>query len=252
MNFLRLSFFTALFTTFSVYAQDYTPIKIDLEGYVDDRKLEMLEKTVPVVVEPKKDDKKEEPKKDDSSRRRPVPTADTTKTNETPAVNKPIRKVPLNFKTKESNPMMMYMIIGGAVLLLIIVVVVVVMLKKKAKAKAAALSEDAYDPDVSLADKIDAHEQAVAAETTENQQAVVSTPPADNNYQSTAQNMADQFAKETAVDENGQNASGLIIDEDKYFAGGESFIDEDFSDFDGPHDGMASKQPGSPSLPPGA
>jgi len=260
MNFLRLSFLAALLTSFSLSAQDYDSIKIDLEGYVDDRKLEMVKSVDPVVESKKEEPKKVEPKKEENTtgrrpgRRTTPETNNNTQTKTPPVVNnKPIRKVDLNrFRTKKKDPMMMYLIIGGSVLLLIIIIVAIVVLKKK-KAKAhAALVAEATESDVTLSEKIEAHEQAVAAETTENSQPVVSSPPADANYHSTAQDMADQFAKETAVNEKGQNASGIIIDEDKYFAGGDSFVDEDFSDFDGPHDGMAppQQQSDSPSLPP--
>ena len=254
MNFLRLSFLAALFTSFSIFAQDYGPIKIDLEGYVDDRKLEMVKKEEP-VKEPVKVVKKEEPKEQDGPRRRrTAPKTNGSETATDPVVaKKPIKKVDLNrFKTKKADPMMMYLIIGGSVLLLIVIVVVIMVVKKKKAQARAALIAEATESDVSLSEKIDAHEEAVAAETTENSQPVVSSPPVDSNYHSTAQDMADQFAKETAVDDKGQNASGLIIDEDKYFSGGDSFVDEDFSDFDGPHDGAApADQTESPNLPPG-
>ena len=235
MNFLRLSFLAALFTSFSLFAQDYGPIKIDLEGYLDDRNLEMVKKEEPVTEPVKKVEKVEPKEQDGPRRRRTASTTDESKTGTTDPVvsKKPIKKVDLNrFRTKKADPMMMYLIIGGSVLLLIIIVVVIVIVKKKKAQTKAALVAEATDSDVSLSEKIDAHEEAVAAETTENSQAVVSSPPVDSNYQSTAQDMADQFAKETAVDDKGQNASGLIIDEDKYFSGSESFVDEDFSDFD--------------------
>ena len=255
MNFLRLSFLAALFTSFSLFAQDYGPIKIDLEGYLDDRNLEMVKKEEPVTEPVKKVEKVEPKEQDGPRRRRTASTTDESKTGTTDPVvsKKPIKKVDLNrFRTKKADPMMMYLIIGGSVLLLIIIVVVIVIVKKKKAQTKAALVAEATDSDVSLSEKIDAHEEAVAAETTENSQAVVSSPPVDSNYQSTAQDMADQFAKETAVDDKGQNASGLIIDEDKYFSGSESFVDEDFSDFDSPHDGAPpAEQTESPSLPPG-
>ena len=263
MNFLRLFFLTACFSALSIAAQDYGPVKIDLDGYVDDRKQELVKpENEPVKEEPKKEEtKKEEPKADDNPRRRrtaanseaSTPAVGNTSPSTEPA--KPIKKVSLsNFKTKKKDPMMMYIIIGSVVLLLVGIIVLVVVLKKK---KQAALSRrPERDDSVSLADKIEAHEQAVAAETTEGQQPV-SAPPSpveDSGISAASQQMADQFAAETAVDERGMNQSGLIIDEDKYFGDGASFVDEDFSDLDGPHDGMAppaAPPADSPNLPPG-
>ncbi|MCM8541366.1 MAG: hypothetical protein NE328_13930 [Lentisphaeraceae bacterium] len=259
MNFLRLFFLTACLAAISVLAQDKGPIKIDLEGYINDRNNEMASPQVPVKEEPKKEEvKKEEPKKEEggSRRRRTTATEESTSTTPVAPINKgPIKKIDLNkFKTEKADPMMMYIIIGGAVLLIVIIVVLIVVLKKK---KAANARKSSYtDDSVTLADKIEAHEQAVAAETTENEAPVVPYAEGEEHHTPTnSEEMAEQFARETALNEKGQNASGIIIDEDKYFDGGGSFVDEDFSDLDGPHDGQESaepsSQPDSPNLPPG-
>ena len=258
MNFLRLFFLTACIATISVVAQDLGPIKVDLEGYIDDSKNELLTAEEPVKEEPKKEEvKPEEAKKVEGGPRRRRTTASSEKTEKVPTPvateKKPITKVDLNsFKTQKDDPMMMYMIIGGAVLLLIIIIVVVVMLKKKAANKRKSRSTE--DDNISLSEKIEAHEEAVAAETTEDQQPVV-TPYAEGEEHltpTTTKEMADQFARETALNEKGQNSSGIIIDEDKYFGGGNNFVDEDFSDMDGPHDGAPPADPGeAPNLPPG-
>ena len=260
MNFLRLFFLTACFAALSVAAQDFGPVKVDLEGYIDDSKNELLTPEEPKKEEPKKEEvKKEEPKKEEGTTRRRRTAASTDESSTTtPAVKKEIKKIDLNsFKTQKSDPTMMYMIIGGSVLLLVIIIVVVVMLKKKAAAARSSKYTD--DVDVSLAEKIEAQEQAAAAETTEGQQPVspTATPAVpfaegeEHSTPTTSQEMADQFARETALNEKGQNASGIIIDEDKYFEGAGSFVDEDFSDLDGPHDGMPPAEPtDSPNLPP--
>ena len=261
MNFLRLFFLTACFTALQVSAQDKGPIDIDLKGYINDRANEMIAPQVPVKKEePKQEDtKKEEPKEEESSSRRrrtAASTDDAEATAKTPVKNVdkgPIQKVDLSkFKTNKEDPMMMYIIIGGAVLLLVIIVAVVLVMKKKKSS--GPKSSSAADSSVTLAEKIEAHEQAVAAETTEDQQPVVPYADGEEHHTpTTTEEMAEQFARETALNEKGQNASGIIIDEDKYFAGADNFVDEDFSDFDGPHDGMppAAPSPQSPNLPPG-
>ena len=260
MNFLRLFFLTACFTALPVLAQDKGPITIDLEGYINDRLNETVGPQVPVKEEPKKEEvKKEEPKKEEEtgSRRRRTVSSETSESTNRPvtAVNTgPIQKIDLNkFRTKKDDPMMMYIMIGGGILFVVIIVVLVMVLKKK---KAANTRQSKYSDDrVSLADKLDAHEQAVAAETTEDTQPVVPFAEGEEHHTpTTTEEMAEQFARETALNEKGQNASGIIIDEDKYFDGGGSFVDEDFSDLDGPHEGVppvASSQPESPNLPPG-
>ena len=251
MMFLRTLVFLIILTAFSVNAQDFGPVKVDLEGYIDDRKGEMIEIEAPVKEEPKKEEvKKEEPEKEENTTRRRV----VAETN-TDEPKQPVRKVSLdNFSTKsKSSSMTLYIIIGGAVVLLLIVVIAIVMMKKKKSAMAPRKRavQPTGNTQVSLGDKINAHEQAVAAETTEDAQPVMTqSHAAQREVESAAQDMADQFAKETAIDERGQNASGLIIDEDKYFEGTGQFVDEDFSDLDGPHGIQTGPGQNSPQLPP--
>lgn len=253
MIFLRPLVLLLILTAFSVNAQDFGPVKIDLEGYIDDRKGEMIEVEAPVKEVPKEEVvKKVEPEKEETTTRRRV----VAETNTDTGPKEPIRKVSLdNFSTKsQSSSMTLYIIIGGAVVLLVIVVLAIVMLKKKKASMAPrkrAVSATG-NTNVSLGDKINAHEQAVAAETTEDAQPVMNQlNAAQREVESAAQDMADQFAKETAIDERGQNASGLIIDEDKYFEGTDQFVDEDFSDLDGPHGIQNAPGQNTPQLPPG-
>ena len=252
MIFLRPLVFLLILTAFSVNAQDFGPVKVDLEGYIDDRKGEMIEIEAPVKEEPKKEVKPVEPKKEENTTKRRV----VVETNTDTEPKQPIRKVSLdNFSTKsKSSSMTLYIIIGGGVVLLLVIVVAIVMMKKKKSSMAP--KKRAVQPtgntQVSLGDKIHAHEQAVAAETTEDDQPVMTqSHAAQREVESAAQDMADQFAKETAIDDRGQNASGLIIDEDKYFEGTGQFVDEDFSDLDGPHGIQTGPGQNSPQLPPG-
>ena len=255
MSFLRPLFLTIFIAAFSLGAQDSGPVKVDLEGYIDDRKGEVIKSAEPVKEEPKKEVKKEEPKKETAgTRRRPVSTNNTSPSKNTPSnteTRKPVQKVSLdNFSTKSNDSsMMLYIIIGGVVVVAGIVVAVIIMKKKKSPVSKRRVPVNKTN--VSLGEKISAHEQAVAAETTEDAQPVMHSA-SQTQVETAAQDMADQFAKETALNEYGQNASGLIIDEDKYFAGGPSFVDEDFSDLDGPHDAAVPHNPDSPSLPPGS
>ncbi|MCH2206158.1 MAG: hypothetical protein MK132_09855 [Lentisphaerales bacterium] len=231
--FKELSFFVLIVLSVAVNAQDYGPVKVDLDGYINDRAGEFHKSTVveqkgeeKKVVEAVKPKEKVDPVEARKARRRIVAPTDS-----------PVRKttIPLNSnltfggaKSTESN---LYLYIGVGVAALVIIIVAFVVLAKAGKKKRMAQQNQMLDDTVSLADKIDANEQALMAETNF-ESALVQTPPVsapEPTMSEGAQEMADKFARETKVDERGRNPSGLIIDEDKYFQSGVSnFVDEDF------------------------
>jgi len=205
MSVLRFSFLLFFFTYFSLVGQDYGPVKMNLDGYVDDRAgvevKKAVEPTVTKTVIKPKDVKK-------ASRTTKKSSSTTTK------------KGPVKDFVPEANISgagaqgggMLYIIIAAVVV--IVIVVVLVALKKKSSKKIVPSA-----PVKSLSEKIAATQAVPAEPASVLERTHVSTPQED---------MQKKFAREVSIDERGRNPSGIIIDEDKYFtAGAGEFVDED-------------------------
>ena len=220
-----------LFLVVKVNAQDYGPVNVDLEGYINDRAGEFhkssnvdetskkVEKVV--AVKPKESVDPIETKK---QRERVLVTDETTTPKE------PV--TPLNDDSNldwaESKGSNLPLLIGvGASLVIITLFVVLTKAGKKKRIQKTAMAQEDSS---SLSEKIAANEKALMAETQMEPIQSSSGSVKDPNFvPHNAQEMADKFASETKVDDRGRNPSGLIIDEDKYFQSGASnFIDEDF------------------------
>ena len=225
----------------SVSAQDYGPVKVNLDGYIDDKAGETF-KAAPVV------EKKEEPKEKKVEAKKALSPLDARKAarqaaaekakstsvaRQTPKATGPISKVDsssLTFggaKSTGSN-LILYIGVGVAVLLLLIIIVVVMMKKKKSSSSPYNFTSDS----ASLQDKIEASEKAMMADTQNEAPPLQSSDGnvGDANFvPHNSQEMAQKFANEMKVDQRGRNPSGLIIDEDMYFTSGATgFVDEDF------------------------
>ncbi len=246
MNFLRV--FIYILLVLSVNAQNYGPVKVDVEGYVDDIKGD-IPSGVKVVEQPKVNETTPvENKSTDINKTSPEVAV---KPKETPvnseATSQPVQLPNLDqFSTKSSSDSTIIIIIIIAVLLIVIGVVAFIFIKKEKNKKVSvaeskktvkqpsAQQQQMSRTNVSLSQKISAHEQAVVAESN---RATISMPP--TSFSSAPQVQlpptSPEISKATALNQKGQNASGLIIDEDKYFANNDQQANDDFSDLDGPH-----------------
>lgn len=231
--FKELSILVLIFLSVAVNAQDYGPVKVDVDGYINDRAGE-VHKSNP--VKPKEEEKKPElkpkvavdPVEARKQRRRIAAPADTS-SNKT---SSPATNANLTFGKAKSTESNLPLYIGIGVGALVIFIIAFVVLAKAGKKKRLAQQANADVDSSSLADKIEANQQALMAETTMEAEPIQSSTGSveDSNFvPHNAKEMADKFASETTVDERGRNPSGLIIDEDKYFTSGSSnFVDEDF------------------------
>ena len=239
--FFRIHLLLFFFILNAVSAQeDFGPIKVDLEGYVDDRKGEIyVDKTLvkaPVKTTPKVVVKKE-PGTSLTKDGRP-----STEPNEIPdsikeATKERVAKVRSGYtRTKKKSSMMMYLGIGGVLVL----IVVVVLMKKKKSALARTVTP--IDDGIGLADKIEANDAArknntplpdlpqqssVRAPATLSSALASPSTSSSPSQSTTVYDMSEKMTADTKVDERGRNPSGIIIDEDKYFGSGTQFIDED-------------------------
>lgn len=230
-----------MFFVCSASAQDYGPVEVNLDGYIDDKAGETF-KAAPVV------EKKEEPKEEKAEAKKTLDplearkaarkaAAEKAKSNtvarQTPKATGPISTVDsssLTFggaKSTGSN-LALYIGIAVAVLLILIIIIVVMMKKKKSSSSPYNFTSDS----ASLQDKIEASERVMMAETQDEAPPLQSSDGnvGDANFvPHNSQEMAQKFASEMKVDERGRNPSGLIIDEDMYFTSGATgFVDEDF------------------------
>jgi hypothetical protein len=228
----RLNILFFLFLINSLTAQDVGPVKVDLDGYVDDRKGEIhsIDAKVEVKVVPK------EPVKDPKETgRRPTRNtgSSTGRTTTNKTTNKNISRVALPTGGHKEGQLMTYLMIGAGVIGSIIIVVVVIIIQKKNRVRLIHSDEDT----ISLADKIEANEVFEAGKDKTQIQLPQEVAhqsefaPASAPERKTQYDMADKFATDTKVDDRGRNPSGIIIDEDKYFegAGSTSFVDEDLA-----------------------
>ena len=211
--FFRLLVLTSIFTALNLSAQDYGPVKVDLEEYVDDSKLEVVEDETKNDSTTGKPDPKtqKDPKKDNSNDRIKRPRTDTnTKTSKPRKVIKPMA-LP---KLTKSSDNMMYIYIGAGVLVVVVVIVVIAMKKKSSPGskKVKPLMADMDDDEVT-------------------QQTVTTAEGIKTSY-----DVQEKFQEETRIDSRGRNPSGIIIDEDMYFSkkSAGNFIDEDLEGGEGP------------------
>jgi hypothetical protein len=228
MRFLKeIVFFALVGFSIALSAQKYGPVRVDLEGYIDDRAGEVTEAE-------KVDIRTEAPVKKKVVD--PIVARGQRKRRAAPIIqnNGPISQSDsgsLTFggaKSTGSRNMFVYIGIGVGVLLIVIVAIV---LKVKSKKSPRTLRENT----ASLAEKIEENERALMAET-QLEEAEVAMPEeplidasGEHFVPHSSAEMAAQVAHETKVDERGRNPSGLIIDEDKYFdTGSQGFVDEDF------------------------
>jgi hypothetical protein len=231
----RLNILFFLFLISSLSAQDVGPVKVDLDGYVDDRKGEIhtVGATEEVIVVPKETVKKPEGPKETNRRQPRNSNNSTSRTTNNRASNKNISKVALPTGSHKESQLMTYIMIGGGVVGAIVIVVIVVVIQKKNKVRLIHSDEDT----ISLADKIEANEVFEAGKDKTQIQLPHEVAhqsefePASVPDRKTQYDMADKFASDTKVDERGRNPSGIIIDEDKYFGGASSssFVDEDMA-----------------------
>ena len=222
-----LLFLCLIFVT-GLSAQEYGPVKVDLGGYINDRAGEISKVT-----------KKPAEKKPSEEAPKKVEAADTSKSSDRPKATSsvvPETKTMDSTSTTESRDQnveeestgsSLILFIGVGVLVLI-GVIVAFLLKKKKTSSPYNIRQDT----TTLAEKIEANEQALMTETQMGRGSIQNSTGTIGGGSSVSQNsqdMADRFANETKVDERGQNPSGLIIDEDKYFdSGAQGFVDEDF------------------------
>ena len=209
-------------------AQDYGPVKVDEEEYVDDTKLEVYEdkNAVKDPVKPEKKDPVVKPEKTDPNTgrtKRPRPPRDTT------TERKPMGQIQLPTSYKKDSGMMMYIIIGAGALVVIGIIVGVIIIKKKKpkrKERNVAVEEQLDDEDQALADI-----EASKPERPTGNSTVTTAEGIKTSY-----DVDEKFNEETRIDDRGRNPSGIIIDEDMYFAQrtGGSFVDEDLEGGEGP------------------
>jgi hypothetical protein len=245
--FFRIHLLLLFFILNAVSAQDdFGPIKVDLEGYVDDRKGEIyVDKTLvkaPVKIIPKVVVKKEPTTGHTRNGRTSTEPKVTPTDSNTETTKERVAKLRSRYtRTKKKSPMMMYLGIGG-VLVLVILVVVVVLVKKKKSASGRRVGS--IGDGIGLADKIEANDEArknntplpdlpqqgsVRAPTTLSSALAASSTSPSPSQSTTVYDMSEKMTTDTKVDERGRNPSGIIIDEDKYFGSGTEFIDEDLA-----------------------
>jgi hypothetical protein len=244
MNFFKILLFA--FLVFSLNAETYGPVKVDTEGYIDDSKGELpnLNKVTeaPKVIETQPDPTKTDPNK---SKVRKVPKV--VETNTEPQPSQP----PVNLDQFSTNDppdgTMLYIIIGVVVVLIIAVVAFVIVKKGKNKKIAPPAPSKPNKPKNTVQQQTSqatsSSQQKIATNVqAESSRSSVSLPPTGASASApqlpptaaaTSQNIAQ--ANVNSLNQKGQNASGLIIDEDKYFASNDQIANDDFSDLDGPH-----------------
>ena len=191
------------FMFFSLVAQDFGPVDVDLDGYVDDRAGALVKETskvklIKTVVKPKEIKK-------------PTRTKKGSATSKKDPVKDFVPELGV-VSGKGGDSSMLYIII--AVIVVVIVVVLLLVIKKQKSANKVVAAPK------TLSEKIAETEVSTIRST--------SSVLERTHMSSAEEDMQQKYASEVSIDERGRNPSGIIIDEDKYFtAGAVQFIDED-------------------------
>ena len=196
--------FLFFFVVSSAYAQDVSPeLKFDDSGYVDDLAGEhapdMGEEAAPELKELKPVKKIEKKKK---------------VINVGPAQSFQGKK----YSTDKGMSLLTLLAIGGVVILLIVGALAYFFVVKKSKFKVD--EEELEDFDKDIVHKDDQAIQQAPEKVADPSSTVVYSKPS----------LGSDLAAATRIDEMGRNPSGIIVDEDKYFAAGDGFVDEDLQD----------------------
>ena len=200
---IKFSFFF-LFSTFLTLGQDVSPeLKFDESGYVDDLARERAPDMADEKVESNINDLK------------PVSKTPKKISNVNVGAAQTFQGQSFNVKSKGPSLLLILSIVGVVLLLLIGALAYFFMVKKP---KMPIKDEELEDFEKDILHKDD---KIVNNDTVEDPSSTVvySRPSASSD-----------LAAATRIDEFGRNPSGIIVDEDKYFAAGSTgFVDEDLA-----------------------
>lgn len=192
--------FLFFFVVSSAFAQNVSPeMPFDGSGYVDDLAREHA---------PDMGEKVEEPTLKDLKAVKKI-----QKKKKVVAVGQAQAFQGKTYKVDKGMSLLTILAIGGVVLLLIIGVLAYFFVVKKPKFK---VEEELEDFDKDIVHKDDAIPVAPKKVVDPSSTVVYSKP-----------SIGSDLAAATRIDEMGCNPSGIIVDEDKYFASGDEFVDED-------------------------
>jgi hypothetical protein len=192
--------FLFFFVLSSAFAQDVSPeMPFDGSGYIDDLAREHAPDMGEELDKPTLKDLK--------------PVQKIKKKKKNISVGQAQAFQGKTYSTDKGMSLLAILAIVGVVLLIIIGALAYFLVVKKPKFKDEEELED-FDKDV--VHKAD-HIQPAPEKVVDPSSTVVYSKPS----------IGSDLAVATRIDEMGCNPSGIIVDEDKYFAGGDSFVDED-------------------------
>jgi len=195
--------FLFFFVVSSASAQDLSPeLKFDDSGYVDD----LAREHAPDMGEEAKPELKDL-----------KPVKKTQKKKKVINVGQAQTFQGKKYSTDKGMSLLTILAIGGVVILLIIGVLAYFFVVKKPKFK---VEEELEDFDKDIVHKDDVAIPPAPEKVADPSSTVVYSKPS----------LGSDLAAATRIDEMGRNPSGIIVDEDKYFAAGDGFVDEDLEE----------------------
>lgn len=195
--------FLFFFVVSSASAQDLSPeLKFDDSGYVDD----LAREHAPDMGEPPEPELKELKPVKKIQKKKKVINVGQAQTFQGK-----------KYSTDKGMSLLTMLAIGGVVILLIVGALAYFFVVKKPKFK---VEEELEDFDKDIVHKDDQPIEQAPEKVADPSSTVVYSKPS----------LGSDLAAATRIDEMGRNPSGIIVDEDKYFAAGDGFVDEDLEE----------------------